>query len=351
MAVTPESVQIDQAQTPGAKIATLGITRSGQTVEVQEVAVSNPETGDYLKPDASGALPVAGPLTNAQLRASAVPVSGALTDTELRATPVAVSGPLTDSQLRSAAVPVAQTAGLVSGSLAQINDTVELTVTGFASVSFTVSGNLSGTMTPEYTLDGSTWSTLNVSLANSTAAAYATALSNGSNYVASVVAFLKVRVRATSFASGTSAISIRASHAPLTSYTLLPPSTTLIGDVSLGVRTTTTNAGSRTKILSAASTNATNVKSSAGRVYGWQFANTSASWRFVKLFNKSSSPILGTDIPVDVIAIPPGGGTQFADLIGVSYSLGISYAIVAGAADTDATAVSANDVIGSLRYA
>lgn len=56
--------------------------------------------------------PVSGPLTDAQLRATAVPVSGPLTDAQLRATPVPVSGsitatgPLTDTQLRASAVPV-----------------------------------------------------------------------------------------------------------------------------------------------------------------------------------------------------------------------------------------------------
>lgn len=37
---------------------------------------------------------------------SAVPVSGPLTDTQLRASPVPVSGPLTDTQLRATPVPV-----------------------------------------------------------------------------------------------------------------------------------------------------------------------------------------------------------------------------------------------------
>ena len=54
-------------------------------------------------------IPVSGPLTDAQLRASAVPVSGPLTDTQLRATAVPVSGPLTDAQLRATAVPVSGT--------------------------------------------------------------------------------------------------------------------------------------------------------------------------------------------------------------------------------------------------
>jgi hypothetical protein len=61
--------------------------------------------------DASGTtVPVSGPLTNAQLRASEVPVSGPATDDQLRASPLPVAGPLTDAQLRAAAVAVVASA-------------------------------------------------------------------------------------------------------------------------------------------------------------------------------------------------------------------------------------------------
>jgi len=63
-----------------------------------------------------GSVPVVGPLTDAELRATPVPVSGTvavsnpgLTDAELRASPVPVSGPLTDTQLRATPVPVSGT--------------------------------------------------------------------------------------------------------------------------------------------------------------------------------------------------------------------------------------------------
>lgn len=65
-------------------------------------------------------VPVSGPLTDTQLRASSVPVSGPLTDTQLRASAVPVSGtvtantgltqPLTDVQLRASAVPISASA-------------------------------------------------------------------------------------------------------------------------------------------------------------------------------------------------------------------------------------------------
>lgn len=49
-----------------------------------------------------------------------VPVSGPLTDAQLRATAVPVSGPLTDAQLRATAVPVSGTVTAISGTAANL---------------------------------------------------------------------------------------------------------------------------------------------------------------------------------------------------------------------------------------
>lgn len=62
--------------------------------------------GSVVVTDGGGSLTVDGPVTDAQLRASAVPVSGPLTDAQLRATAVPVSGPLTDAQIRASALVV-----------------------------------------------------------------------------------------------------------------------------------------------------------------------------------------------------------------------------------------------------
>jgi hypothetical protein len=92
-----------------AKFGSLGqkaMTGSAPVVIASDqsaVPVSGPLTDTQLR---ATAVPVSGPLTDSQLRATAVPVSGPLTDTQLRASAVPVSGPLTDVQLRASAVPV-----------------------------------------------------------------------------------------------------------------------------------------------------------------------------------------------------------------------------------------------------
>jgi hypothetical protein len=85
----------------------------------QRVKVAFGEADTVTNASATNPLPVTGPLTDAQIRATPLPVSGTvtttgLTDTQLRATPVPVSGTvttgaLTDAQLRATAVPVSGT--------------------------------------------------------------------------------------------------------------------------------------------------------------------------------------------------------------------------------------------------
>jgi hypothetical protein len=78
--------------------------------------------GDRLKVDGSGVVqPVSGPLTDAELRASAVDVLGPLTDAELRATPVPVEatieppeGAATDDTLAQVLAEVAGSARLLA---------------------------------------------------------------------------------------------------------------------------------------------------------------------------------------------------------------------------------------------
>ena len=105
------------------------------------------------------------------------------------------------------------------------------------------------------------------------------------------------------------------------------------------------------RVLSAASTNATSVKASGGQVYSWSIYNTTASsLRYVKLYNKASAPTVGTDTPVITLLIPPSGGTNFSDDNGIAFGTGIALAITGAATDADTTAVGANDVLVNLFY-
>lgn len=102
---------------------------------------------------------------------------------------------------------------------------------------------------------------------------------------------------------------------------------------------------------SAATTNATSVKASAGTLLALQVSNINAALRYLKLYNKASAPTVGTDVPFMVFPIPIGGyiAEEFGTL-GIRMGTGIALAITGAAADSDTTAVSASEHKVSLSY-
>lgn len=100
--------------------------------------------------------------------------------------------------------------------------------------------------------------------------------------------------------------------------------------------------GTNYNLTSAAATNAAIVKSSAGTLSEISVFNPSAATVYVKLYNKSSSPTVGTDVPT--VTIPVAAGTlvslEFGQL-GKRFSSGIGITITGGAGATDTTAVAA----------
>lgn len=117
---------------------------------------------------------------------------------------------------------------------------------------------------------------------------------------------------------------------------------------------TTSGGLSISRTISAASTNATSAKASAGQVYTIMAHNINASVRYLKLYNKASSPTVGTDTPVLTLPIP--GNSAGAGFVldtggsGIAFSTGIAYAITTGVADSDTGAVSANEIVVNVLY-
>ena len=123
----------------------------------------------------------------------------------------------------------------------------------------------------------------------------------------------------------------------------------LIGDTATQYRPTASGA-SATHLVSAATTNSTLVKNSAGKVLGWYFANTTVFWIYVKLHNQATAPIAGTGV-VRTIAVPPNGISRFFSEGGVTFTTGIGMTTVAGIADSDNTAITASALVGELIWA
>lgn len=126
-----------------------------------------------------------------------------------------------------------------------------------------------------------------------------------------------------------------------------------IGNVGVVPRTTgglAIGPGSGVKQISAASTNATSVKASAGQVFGWYIYNDGAAEVYFKIYDKASAPTVGTDVPDIVLVIPAGAAANVFSDIGIAFGTGIATAITTGAADSDTGAVAASQVIANLFY-
>lgn len=96
---------------------------------------------------------------------------------------------------------------------------------------------------------------------------------------------------------------------------------------------------------STATTNLTNVRNTAATLGAISVSNTGAATRYLKLYNKASAPALATDIPVIVLIVPAGTDKNYTfGPKGIRFGTGLSFAMVGGAADTDATAVGAAEV-------
>ena len=120
----------------------------------------------------------------------------------------------------------------------------------------------------------------------------------------------------------------------------------------LGVKVQAATAGGSTPFhaISAASTNSTNVKGSAGQIYGLSISNTNAAARFFKLYDKATAPTVGTDTPKRTIQIPANATVICAFPVGLSFASGIGFGATGAIADSDATAIGANDLSMDLDY-
>lgn len=101
----------------------------------------------------------------------------------------------------------------------------------------------------------------------------------------------------------------------------------------------------------AASANATLVRAGAGRVYEINGQNAKAAVVYLKLYDKATTPTVGTDVPVYTMACAASGPFRF-DLGGFQFTLGIGYGLTTDAADAGTTALTAADVLGlNIAYA
>lgn len=109
-------------------------------------------------------------------------------------------------------------------------------------------------------------------------------------------------------------------------------------------------------VLSAASTNSTNCKATAGTWYGYDLINTTTTIYYLRLYNTAGAPTCSSATGfIRSIPIPPassaggaGGAIRIA-AVPVAYATGIGYCLTGGSSSTDNTNA-ATGVFGALLY-
>ena len=94
--------------------------------------------------------------------------------------------------------------------------------------------------------------------------------------------------------------------------------------------------------VTAATTNAAVVKSSGGNLFAVVVSNPTAAAINVKLYNKATTPTVGTDVPL--MTIPVAAGAHVAleyGRLGMRFGSGIGIAVTAAMGATDTTVVTA----------
>lgn len=100
--------------------------------------------------------------------------------------------------------------------------------------------------------------------------------------------------------------------------------------------------------VSVASTNLARVKVLGANLTGALIINTNAAARYVKLYDSTDTPVVGTTVPALTIEVPASSQLALSWPDGVSFGHTMWMATTDNVADSDATEVGAGDLITQL---
>lgn len=271
--------------------------------------------------------------------------------------------PLSTGTITSAtsAVPV---------NVARVSNVMVYVAGTFAGVNFTFEGSLNSTNGTDGNWFAIQAVRTNANTIETTSGVIAAAPAYG--WELSVNGLNWFRVRATAWTSGTAAVQIQPgayATEPIPAAQIsgtqpvsgtvtanigtgsLAAGTNAIGDAGIQYRGNATGAASSSNFVAAATANPTVIKAGAGRLLGFVLTNNATAVRYVKFHNTASAPAAGTGV-VQTYGIPPNGGTITISIPGgLAFGTGIAITTVTGAPASDATAVAANDIVGTFHWA
>lgn len=215
----------------------------------------------------------------------------------------------------------------------------------------------SGTVILEGSVNGTTWSAISVISSNTIGASSDVVSITASGMYNFDACAPKMRLRLSARTSGNFQFDIALGKGVPTARSVFigNSATTVQGSSSaaalvVGMRSDNANQALTTVYRlpqSLATNNAAAIKTSACKLAKIIGYNASTSVRYLRIYNKSSAPTVGTDTPILIIPLAPSSNFEFnlAD-IGLHLTAGMSIAITGNAASNDNTAIAANDILG-----
>lgn len=237
------------------------------------------------------------------------------------------------------------------------NSSVSVTVTGHSGVIVQLSGTFNGTVVAERSADGGT-SFVSFSLEELSVGATVSSLVLADNKVyvlrGNVGELTTVRIRCTSFTSGTLSIRLQPGYGVSHVVANQGPANSNLYPWPTTDTPQTTGGLSTYSFLSTAAVQNPQVKGTPGQVYSIEFFNTGATPVFVRLYNQTGAPASTDAANIIWRGIVPGNtaGAGFVKTWekGLACSTGIGFRCTNLVADNDTTVLAANAVIGNVCY-
>jgi len=117
------------------------------------------------------------------------------------------------------------------------------------------------------------------------------------------------------------------------------------------VASTTSSATTLYSVNSLATTNAANIKASGANLYGLSVMNTSNATRYIRLYNLATAPVVGTSVPIIVVAVPATSSKEVQYTPALRFATGLAVSITSGAPVLNTGVVVAGDVQLTISYA
>jgi len=230
----------------------------------------------------------------------------------------------------------------VMGNLTALNQTVVLGMDGFSSFTIQLSGTFVATVTIEQSFDdGVTWVAGTGTRSDVVSAAYAS-VTTPSVTVGYAPGATHIRARVSAFTSGTVVTRAIASTAAVTP---IVPTHGVTGTVTATMPVPTT-----TSYELAATTNLTLVSGTGTTLTEITLFNASAAPIYLKIYNKTTAPVVASDTPI--LTIPVAAGATLLHAFGSGgkrMTAGMAFAVTLNAVKTDATAIPAGSQLSLSR--